>query len=96
MSPIQPLPASYEEIRDRVGAAVRRLLAAEDGTWACVEATYPDRVIVSVHQDGADPVNYAVPYDKLAPGDIPWHTTDRRTDHRRHPRPGAGTRGGQQ
>ncbi|MFI1201619.1 2'-5' RNA ligase family protein [Streptomyces sp. NPDC020883] len=67
VSPIQPLPASYEEIRDRVGAAVRRLLAAEDGTWTCVEATYPDRVIVSVHQDGADPVNYVVPYDSTGP-----------------------------
>ncbi|MGG7574098.1 HK97 family phage prohead protease [Streptomyces sirii] len=63
VSPIQPLPASYEEIRDRVGAAVRRLLAAEEGTWACVEATYPDRVIVAVHQDSAEPVNYAVPYE---------------------------------
>ncbi|WP_413100902.1 2'-5' RNA ligase family protein [Streptomyces sp. Inha503] len=60
---IQPLPASYEEIRDRVGAAVRRLLANEDGAWACVEATYPDRVIVSVHQDGTDPATYAVPYE---------------------------------
>ncbi|NUL21840.1 2'-5' RNA ligase family protein [Streptomyces lunaelactis] len=65
--PIQPLPASYEEIRDRVGAAVRRLLATEEGTWTCVEATYPDRVIVSVHQDGADPANYAVPYDETGP-----------------------------
>ncbi|WP_370419002.1 HK97 family phage prohead protease [Streptomyces sp. QH1-20] len=67
VSPIQPLPASYEEIRDRVGAAVRRLLAAEDGTWTCVEATYPDRVIVSVHQDSTDPVTYAVPYDSAGP-----------------------------
>ncbi|WP_435244707.1 HK97 family phage prohead protease [Streptomyces sioyaensis] len=67
VSPIQPLPASYEETQDRVGAAVRRLLAAEEGTWACVEATYPDRVIVAVHQDGADPVNYAVPYDSTGP-----------------------------
>lgn len=67
VSPIQPLPASYEEIRDRVSAAVRHLLATEDGTWTCVEATYPDRAIVSVHQDGADPVNYAVPYDNTGP-----------------------------
>ncbi|MGC5042492.1 2'-5' RNA ligase family protein [Streptomyces albidoflavus] len=67
VSPIQPLPASYEEIRDRVGAAARRLLATEDGTWTCVEATYPDRAIVSVHQDGTDPVNYAVPYDSTGP-----------------------------
>ncbi|RLU86255.1 hypothetical protein CTZ27_25085 [Streptomyces griseocarneus] len=67
VSPIQPLPASYEETRDRVGAAVRRLLATEDGTWTCVEATYPDRAIVSVHQDGGEPVNYAVPYDSTGP-----------------------------
>ncbi|MFE2157105.1 2'-5' RNA ligase family protein [Streptomyces lydicus] len=67
VSPIQPLPASYEEIRDRVGAAVRRLLATGGGDWTCVEATYPDRVIVSVHQHGADPVNYAVPYDTAGP-----------------------------
>lgn len=67
VSPIQPMPASYEEIRDRVGAAVRRLLATEEGTWTCVEATYPDRVIVSVHRDSADPANYAVPYDGTGP-----------------------------
>ncbi|MDI3407673.1 HK97 family phage prohead protease [Streptomyces cavernicola] len=67
VSPIQPLPASYEEIRDRVAAAVRHLLATEEGTWTCVEATYPDRVIVSVHQDGAGAVNYAVPYDGTGP-----------------------------
>ncbi|WP_229921452.1 2'-5' RNA ligase family protein [Streptomyces noursei] len=67
VSPIQPLPASYEEIRDRVGAAVRRLLAAEDGAWTCVEATYPDRVIVSVHPDEDSPATYAVPYDSTGP-----------------------------
>ncbi|MFG2865468.1 2'-5' RNA ligase family protein [Streptomyces sioyaensis] len=67
VSPIQPLPASYEEIRDRVGAAVRRLLAAEEATWTCIEATYPDRVIVSVHQDGADTANYTVPYESTGP-----------------------------
>ncbi|MFE0058670.1 2'-5' RNA ligase family protein [Streptomyces sp. NPDC059003] len=67
VSPIQPLPASYEEIRDRVGTAVRRLLATEGGTWTCIEATYPDRVIVSVHQEGADPATYAVPYDGTGP-----------------------------
>ncbi|MFI1012657.1 2'-5' RNA ligase family protein [Streptomyces sp. NPDC020965] len=67
VSPIQPLPASYEQIRDRVGSAVRRLLATEDDTWVCVEATYPDRAIVAVHQDGADPVTYAVPYDTSGP-----------------------------
>ncbi|MGW1275498.1 2'-5' RNA ligase family protein [Streptomyces tsukubensis] len=60
--PLHPLPASYEDIRDRVGAAVRGLLA--DGpAWTCVEATYPDRVIVSLHRDGAEPTTYSVPYD---------------------------------
>ncbi|MFE3139641.1 2'-5' RNA ligase family protein [Streptomyces scopuliridis] len=67
VSPIQPLPASYEETRDRVGAAVRGLLAAEDGTWTCVEATYPDRVIVSVHQDDAAPATYVAPYSSTGP-----------------------------
>ncbi|MCX4677616.1 2'-5' RNA ligase family protein [Streptomyces sp. NBC_01433] len=67
VSPIQPLPASYEEIRDRIDTAVRRLLAAEEGIWTCVEATYPGRVIVSVHQDGTGPVHYAVPYDSTGP-----------------------------
>ncbi|MFH8466038.1 2'-5' RNA ligase family protein [Streptomyces sp. NPDC017991] len=63
VQPIQPLPASYEEIRDRVRAAVRQLLATDEGTWSCVEATYPDRAIVSVHQDGGTPATYSVPYD---------------------------------
>ncbi|MFD3514902.1 2'-5' RNA ligase family protein [Streptomyces sp. NPDC058657] len=65
--PIQPLPASYEETRDRVGTAVRALLATEDGTWTCVEATYPDRAIVSVHREGTAPTTYAVPYDPAGP-----------------------------
>ncbi|MEU8540901.1 2'-5' RNA ligase family protein [Streptomyces sp. NPDC048717] len=63
VSPVQPLPASYEDIRERVGSAVRGLLAPEDGTWCCVEATYPDRAIVSVHQGDAGARTYAVPYD---------------------------------
>nr|WP_237500004.1 2'-5' RNA ligase family protein [Streptomyces sp. SID8379] len=67
VTPIQPLPASYEEIRDRVAGAVRRLLATEPGIWTCVEATYPDRVIVSVHQDGGEEATYAVSYDASGP-----------------------------
>lgn len=66
VTPIQPLPASYEEIRDRVSNAVRALLATEEGAWACVEATYSDRVIVSVHQDG-EPTTYSVSYDASGP-----------------------------
>ncbi|MFZ3557203.1 2'-5' RNA ligase family protein [Streptomyces sp. BH055] len=66
--PIQPLPASYEEIRDRVANAVRRLLATEPGLWTCVEATYPDRVIVSLHQDDAgEAATYAMSYDASGP-----------------------------
>ncbi|NGO67900.1 hypothetical protein G5C65_05915 [Streptomyces sp. SB3404] len=64
---MQPLPPSYEQIRDRVAQAVRRLLATEDGTWSCVEATYPDRVIVSVHEDAAEPTTYAIPYEATGP-----------------------------
>lgn len=62
VSPLQPLPASYEDIRERVSSAVHSLLASEDGTWCCVEATYPDRVIASVHQGQAGARTYAVPY----------------------------------
>ncbi|MGW2550114.1 NUDIX domain-containing protein [Streptomyces sp. NPDC001635] len=63
VQPIQPLPASFEQIRDRLASAVRTLLASEDDTWACLEATYSDRVIVSVHADGDDPEHYLVPYE---------------------------------
>ncbi|MFF0481962.1 2'-5' RNA ligase family protein [Streptomyces sp. NPDC004435] len=62
VSPLQPLPASYEDIREQVSDAVHGLLASEDGTWCCVEATYPDRVIVSVHQGDSGARTYAVPY----------------------------------
>ncbi|AKN68756.1 hypothetical protein QR97_02110 [Streptomyces sp. PBH53] len=64
---VQPLPDSYEQTRDRLAQAVRRLLATDSGTWTCVEATYPDRVIVSVHQEDGDPVTYAVPYENTGP-----------------------------
>ncbi|MEW1700102.1 2'-5' RNA ligase family protein [Streptomyces sp. NPDC093249] len=59
---LQPLPASFEDVRERVTAAVRSLLVTEEGTWCCVEATYPDRVIVSVHRPDADTQTYSVPY----------------------------------
>ncbi|WP_435059855.1 2'-5' RNA ligase family protein [Streptomyces sp. bgisy060] len=62
VSPIQPLPASFEEIRERVSTALHGLLGSEDGTWCCVEATYPGRAIVSVHQADTVTRTYAVPY----------------------------------
>ncbi|GAA5070968.1 NUDIX domain-containing protein [Streptomyces similanensis] len=61
MSPIQPLPASFEQIRDRLSQAVRALLAAEEDSWACIQGTYPDHVIVSVHA-GEGEEHYLVPY----------------------------------
>ncbi|MFC9280971.1 NUDIX domain-containing protein [Streptomyces collinus] len=62
VKPIQPLPASFEQIRDRLGQAVRTLLATDDDTWACIHGTYPDHVIASVHSDGADEEHYLIPY----------------------------------
>ncbi|MEV7512067.1 2'-5' RNA ligase family protein [Streptomyces sp. NPDC091201] len=59
----QPLPESYEQLRARLADSVRELLGTEDGTWQCIEATYPDRVIVSVHGEGAGSSStYAISY----------------------------------
>ncbi|MFK0279539.1 NUDIX domain-containing protein [Streptomyces sp. NPDC090499] len=61
MDPIQPLPQSFEQIRDRLGQAVRLLLAPDEDTWACIQGTYPAHVIASVHSgEGED--HYLVPY----------------------------------
>lgn len=67
----QPLPESYEQFRSRLSESVRDLLGREDGTWTCIEATYPDRVIVSVEGEGPGPCStYAVPYEVTPSGDI--------------------------
>ncbi|MEV8344557.1 NUDIX domain-containing protein [Streptomyces niveus] len=62
MSP-KPLPESQEQFRARLADAVRELLDQDGGTWTCVEGTYPDRVIVSVHsEDERRSSHYAIPY----------------------------------
>ncbi|MGW3626269.1 NUDIX domain-containing protein [Streptomyces sp. NPDC000880] len=70
-SAAQPLPESYEQFRSRLSDSVRELLGKDDGCWTCIEATYPDRVIVSVEHEGPGPssTTYAIPYE-VAGGDI--------------------------
>ncbi|WP_141753959.1 2'-5' RNA ligase family protein [Streptomyces subrutilus] len=59
----QALPESYEQLRSRLADSVRELLGKDDGSWTCIEATYPDRVIVSVNGDGPGPSStFAIPY----------------------------------
>jgi 2'-5' RNA ligase/phage head maturation protease len=57
-----PMPFSYEQLRARLTDAARTLLSPEDGDcYVAIEATYPDRVIVSHHS--RDETNtYAIPY----------------------------------
>ncbi|MFF4188092.1 2'-5' RNA ligase family protein [Streptomyces sp. NPDC001691] len=58
----QPMPYSYEQLRSRLAEAARNLLNTEDGDcFVAVEATYPDRVIVS-HHDTNETSTYAIPY----------------------------------
>lgn len=62
MSPT-PLPESQEQFRTRLAEAVRELLDQDGGTWTCIEGTYPDRVIVSMHsEDERRSSHYAIPY----------------------------------
>ncbi|WP_411147381.1 NUDIX domain-containing protein [Streptomyces sp. A30] len=70
MSP-SPLPESQEQFRARLADSVREFLDQDGQTWTCIEGTYPDRVIVSVHSE--DPVrssHYAIPYTLTANGEI--------------------------
>ncbi|MGW4086964.1 NUDIX domain-containing protein [Streptomyces sp. NPDC004822] len=63
----KPLPESQEQFRARLADAVRELLDQDGGTWTCVEGTYPDRVIVSVHtEDERRSSHYAIPYTVTA------------------------------
>ncbi|MEU6632832.1 HK97 family phage prohead protease [Streptomyces parvus] len=57
-----PMPFSYEQLRDRLVDAARTLLSTDgDECYVAVEATYPDRVIVSRNsRNGTD--TYAIPY----------------------------------
>ncbi|MGP4046824.1 NUDIX domain-containing protein [Streptomyces sp. 2A115] len=66
MSP-KPLPESQEQFRARLADTVRELLDQDGGTWTCIEGTYPDRVIVSVHSEDERRSNhYAIPYTVTA------------------------------
>lgn len=70
MSP-NPLPESQEQFRTRLSDNVRELLDQDGQTWTCVEGTYPDRVIVSVHrEDERRSSHYAIPYTVTAKGEI--------------------------
>lgn len=71
MSP-HPLPESQEQFRARLGDSVRELLDQDGSTWTCIEGTYPDRVIVSVHSEDAASRggHYAIPYTVTPKGDI--------------------------
>ncbi|MFE4581016.1 NUDIX domain-containing protein [Streptomyces chartreusis] len=63
----KPLPESQEQFRARLADAVRELLDQDGGTWTCIEGTYPDRVIVSVHtEDERRSSHYAIPYTATA------------------------------
>jgi 8-oxo-dGTP pyrophosphatase MutT (NUDIX family) len=59
----KPLPESQEQFRARLADAARELLDQDGSTWTCIEGTYPDRVIVSVHtEDERRSSHYAIPY----------------------------------
>lgn len=67
----KPLPESQEQFRSRLADTVRELLDQDGGTWTCIEGTYPDRVIVSVHsEDERRSSHYSIPYAVTAAGDI--------------------------
>ncbi|MFJ2745323.1 2'-5' RNA ligase family protein [Streptomyces sp. NPDC087440] len=62
-TPMTHLPESYEQLRARLSDSVRALLNQDGETWTCVEGTYPDRVIVSVHPEGGPAgTTYSIPY----------------------------------
>jgi HK97 family phage prohead protease len=66
-----PLPESQEQFRARLADSVRELLDQDGQTWTCIEGTYPDRVIVSMHsEDPGRGTHYAIPYTVTVQGDI--------------------------
>ncbi|MGW7090094.1 HK97 family phage prohead protease [Streptomyces sp. NPDC054871] len=57
-----PMPFSYEQLRTRLADAARTLLTPEDGDcFVAIEATYPDRVLVS-HHSRDETSTYTIPY----------------------------------
>ncbi|WP_158716908.1 2'-5' RNA ligase family protein [Streptomyces rimosus] len=62
MSPISPMPLSYEQLHARIAEAARNLLTEDgDDCYVAVEATYPDHVIVTRYSPG-DSSTYSIPY----------------------------------
>ncbi|MBG7704929.1 2'-5' RNA ligase family protein [Streptomyces sp. MC1] len=82
-----PMPYSFEQLRDQLCKAVRGLFAPDRDDdhgpgptvapecYVSVEATYPDRVIVTRYDDG-NTENYSVPYT-LAGRDVELGTPTR-------------------
>ncbi|MDH6628648.1 HK97 family phage prohead protease [Streptomyces sp. LBL] len=69
--PSTPLPESQEQFRARLGDSVRELLDQDGESWTCIEGTYQDRVIVSVHSEDPGRSNhYTIPYTVTAKGEI--------------------------
>ncbi|MFB6630023.1 NUDIX domain-containing protein [Streptomyces sp. NPDC056362] len=69
--PSTPLPESQEQFRTRLADAVRSLLSKDGGPWTCIEGTYVDHVIVSVHsEEEATSRHYSIPYTVTAGGEI--------------------------
>lgn len=67
IAPMRPMPLSYEQLHARLADAVRHLFKSENekepsDCWVCVEATYPDHVIVSRHSDDTGSTTFSVPY----------------------------------
>ncbi|MFD9248392.1 2'-5' RNA ligase family protein [Streptomyces bottropensis] len=61
---MRPMPLSYEQLHTRLAEAVRQLWKPDDSKidcYVCVEATYPDHVIVTRHTDGTS-ATYSIPY----------------------------------
>ncbi|MFD7763572.1 HK97 family phage prohead protease [Streptomyces microflavus] len=57
-----PMPFSFEQLRSRLNDAARTLLSPDNGDcYVAIEATYPDRIIVS-RQDPNGTATYAIPY----------------------------------
>ncbi|MFC8537987.1 2'-5' RNA ligase family protein [Streptomyces sp. NPDC057249] len=63
---MRPMPLSYEQLHARLADSVRRLFKNDEkGTsdgWVCVEATFPDHVVVTQHNDDTGSTTFSVPY----------------------------------
>ncbi|MFD0351749.1 hypothetical protein ACFQ0M_48000 [Kitasatospora aburaviensis] len=68
------MAGSYEEQQDRLREAVQVLFlpnqeSAAEAAWVCVEATFPDHVIVSVARpEPGETFTYSVPYETTGDG----------------------------